>query len=454
MAVRFQRKMPRALTIAGSDSGGGAGIQADLKTFAAMKVWGMSAVTAVTAQNTLGLREVWPAPLNSVKAQIAAVVEDLGVDAAKTGMLYNGETVRLVADELNRNRLPLVIDPVIMAKDGSMLLTEEGVAALIEDLIPKATIITPNLDEAAVLSGLKVRSLDDARVAVERIVELGAESVLVKGGHLSGRERAADLLYTDGEFTVLEEDRIDTKNTHGTGCCLSAAITAGLARGEGVETAVRKGKTFVTSAIRFGLSIGGGYGPVDPVADLHNRAERYEVVMELLEAGGLMERSPTVASLVPECQMNLVMALPYATDVDEVAGVPGRIVRIDGGVRLSSCPRFGASRHVAGTLLVVMRYRPVVRAALNIKYSEEIIGRCRELGMTIAFYDRREEPDNIKEVEGMSTRWGAETAIEEAGEVPDVIYHLGDWGKEPMITLLGRTAMDVAESAVKISRLL
>jgi len=448
----YQRRIPRALTVGGSDSGGGAGIQADLKTFSAMNVYGMTVVTAVTAQNTIGVSAIQGVPTEIVQAQIAAVLEDIGVDAGKTGMLYNAEIVEVVAQEIQRYRFPVVVDPVLLAKDGSHLLDEDGIDALIEELIPVATIVTPNSGEAEVITGIKVGTLEDAKEAAERIVELGAEAALVKGGHLPEPVRAADVLCYKDELIVLESARLKTKNTHGTGCCLSAAVAAGLARGESIIRAVRAGKDFVTSSIRFGLSLGGGVGPVDPMASLHIQAERHRVILEILEACKVLEECSAVSSLVPESQMNLVMALPFATKIDEVAGIPGRIVRVDKGVRMSSCPRFGASRHVAGTVLVAMRYDPRFRAGINLRYSEKIVEICRQLGLEVSYYDRREEPDEVKRTEGMSTRWGAETAIRRAGKVPAVIYHLGDWGKEPMVTLLGRGAMAVAKTTVKIAR--
>ena len=256
--------MARALTIAGSDSGGGAGIQADLKTFAALGVWGTSAITSITVQNTRGVTGVSDVPADIVAAQVRAVADDIGVDAAKTGMLSRAEIVLAVADEVAAGGVPnLVVDPVFLSKHGHALLREDAVEALRARIVPLATLVTPNLPEAGGLVGCAVSSRDEMRKAADEILALGAGAVLVKGGHLAG-DAAADW-FSDGDREEwLEGERIDTPHTHGTGCVLSGAIAAYLARGEELLEAVRAGKAFVTEAIRHSLAIGGGIGPVDP----------------------------------------------------------------------------------------------------------------------------------------------------------------------------------------------
>jgi len=262
--ARSEGSVPRALTIAGSDSGGGAGIQADLKTFAALGVWGTSAVTSVTVQNTLGVTDVSDVPPEVVAAQIRAVASDVGLDAAKTGMLSSAEIVEAVAIEVARNAIPnLVVDPVFVSKHGDALLRDDAVEALRTRILPLATLVTPNLPEAEGLSGLVVRDRDDMTTAAEAILALGPRAVLIKGGHLKGDD-ADDLLASAGGMSWIPGDRIDTPHTHGTGCTLSAAIAAFLARGWSLEHAVREGKAFVTEAIRHAVPLGRGIGPVDP----------------------------------------------------------------------------------------------------------------------------------------------------------------------------------------------
>lgn len=257
---RNKTSIPRALTIAGSDSGGGAGIQADLKTFAALGVYGLSALTAVTVQNTLGVRAAQGLPAELVEAQIDAVLEDIGADAAKTGMLSTSAIIEVVANCVSRWNLRLVVDPVMVAKGGDRLLQPEAITTLSTVLLPLAEVVTPNLFEAEVLTGQRIETLDDMRAAAQVIHTLGPRHVVVKGGH-----RADDPVdvYFDGErFIELRAERIATPHTHGTGCTFSAAIAAFMARGLSVDTAVSGAKNYITEAIRHAPGLGGGHGPV------------------------------------------------------------------------------------------------------------------------------------------------------------------------------------------------
>lgn len=254
----------RALTIAGSDSGGGAGIQQDLKTFQANGAWGMSAVTAVTVQNTIGVSGFAEIPPETVFDQILAVASDIGVDAAKTGMLASAPIIEAVARAVRRSEIDrLVVDPVFISKHGDPLLRPDAVEALRTAIIPLALVLTPNAHEAGALTGTDVRTRADQIETARALLGLGARAVLVKGGHVEG-PNAVDVLATPDGVIEIAGPRLDTPNTHGTGCMLSAAITAGLAHGRDLETAVRGAKEFVTGAIKHALALGKGIGPVNP----------------------------------------------------------------------------------------------------------------------------------------------------------------------------------------------
>ncbi|SFJ22670.1 hydroxymethylpyrimidine/phosphomethylpyrimidine kinase [Paenibacillus sp. UNC496MF] len=257
----------KALTIAGSDSGGGAGIQADLKTFQELGVYGMSALTAVTAQNTLGVHGVYPLEPAAVAAQLDAIGADLPPDAVKTGMLFSSAIIGTVADKAReygwRN---LVIDPVMVAKGGSRLLLREAVDALVTRLLPLALVTTPNIPEAEMLTGLQIASLQEREIAAKTIVEMGSRYALIKGGHGAQHEPMIDLLYDGRTFRYLESKRIDTRHTHGTGCTYSAALTAALARGFAVEDAMEMAKAFIQAAIEDELGFGAGHGPTNHFA--------------------------------------------------------------------------------------------------------------------------------------------------------------------------------------------
>ncbi|GBC89054.1 Pyridoxine kinase [bacterium HR13] len=255
--------IPRALTIAGSDSGGGAGIQADLKTFTALGVYGMSAITSITVQNTIGVFGVYDLPPYAVYSQIKVVVEDIGVDAVKTGMLSSEDIVKAVAKAIRDFELKnLVVDPVMRAKSGDPLLKDSARKALMEELLPLALIVTPNLPEAQEMCGFKINNLKDMEEACRVIHSLGPKYVVVKGGHLEG-DKKVDVLYDGKSFYHLEGKHVPTKNTHGTGCTFSSAITAFLAKGENPVEAIKRAKEYVQKAIEHSLPLGHGHGPLN-----------------------------------------------------------------------------------------------------------------------------------------------------------------------------------------------
>jgi hydroxymethylpyrimidine/phosphomethylpyrimidine kinase len=257
----MMKSVRKALTIAGSDSGAGAGIQADLKTFAALGVYGTSALTAVTAQNTVGVTQVFALSPGLVGAQIDAVISDIGTHALKTGMLATAAIIETVAKKIGEHRLKnLVVDPVMVATSGDLLIKKNAVAALRTRLLPLATVVTPNIPEAEELTAMELHSRTDMEEAARRMVAMGARAVVIKGGHLKGP--ALDLFFDGKKLRTLNAPRIRTKNTHGTGCTFSAAIAANLAKGESLESAVGGAKKYITAAIRAGFRLGAGYSPV------------------------------------------------------------------------------------------------------------------------------------------------------------------------------------------------
>lgn len=260
------REYHKVLTIAGSDSGGGAGIQADLKTFAAIGCYGMSVITALTAQNTRGVTAIHAPPPSFVIEQMTAVFTDIGADAVKIGMLYSTELIEAVTETLNKYRARnIVLDPVMVAQSGDKLLQDDAIEAIKEHLMPLADVVTPNLPEAEVLLGQKIESFEDMQQAARSLAQFGGRSILIKGGHLE-ESKSTDLLYLTEEdrFVILEAERVDSRNNHGTGCTLSSAIAAYMSKGSQIECAVRKAKTYIQNAIRAGAAykIGHGHGPV------------------------------------------------------------------------------------------------------------------------------------------------------------------------------------------------
>ncbi len=258
------KSFPKAMTIAGSDSGAGAGIQADLKTFSALGVYGTTVITALTAQNTVGVQSVLEVSPEFISAQIDSVMSDIGADSAKTGMLANSSVIEAVASGVRKWRITnLVVDPVMVAKSGDPLLKDDSVSAMVDSLFPLACVITPNIPEAEKLTGGKIETVDDMKRAARDLKKLGPKCVVLKGGHLGGSAETVDVFFDGHEFTLLKARRYNTRNTHGTGCTFSAAIAAFLARGEGIASAVKNAKSYITAAISKAFSIGRGHGPVN-----------------------------------------------------------------------------------------------------------------------------------------------------------------------------------------------
>ncbi|MGC9147913.1 MAG: bifunctional hydroxymethylpyrimidine kinase/phosphomethylpyrimidine kinase [Sulfolobales archaeon] len=448
-----KKLIPTALTIAGVDSGGGAGIAADLKTFAAIGVHGLVAVTSVTAQNTYAVIGIHDIPPQMVELQIRAVADDIGVDAAKTGMLSNPEIVRTVARVVKEYNFPLVVDPVIFAKSGARLLLEEAVEVLIKELLPVALITTPNISEAERLSGMIIRNLDDAEKAAKKISDLyGVRGVIVKGGHLTGSEKSIDILYYEGVVKKYKTPRIDGC-THGTGCSFSAAITGYLAKGFNVFDAVAKAKEFIYNAILRSYKIGKGHCPVNPSANVDLYAEIYKAQRELEDAvKKLLTRDEEFVHLIPEVQTNFVYSPPVylAKNIEDVVGIPGRIVNYVGRARASGYPMPGASSHMARAVLTIMKYDPSIRSGINIAYSKEIEDTLRELGFKVSYFDRREEPEEVKKLEGGTTRWGISVAVERIKDIPDAVIDYGEHGKEPLIMIFGKDPSEVVNKVFRI----
>ncbi|MFC4448806.1 bifunctional hydroxymethylpyrimidine kinase/phosphomethylpyrimidine kinase [Halorussus aquaticus] len=438
---------PVALTVAGSDSGGGAGVQADLKTIEAHDAFGTSAVTAVTAQHTRGVESTHVLPAEEVAAQIDAVTGDFGVRAAKTGMLATAEIVGVVADRAASAAFPVVVDPVMVATSGDRLLDREAEAAY-EELISAAALVTPNADEAAVLTGVTVESRESAVEAGEELLAMGADAALVKGGHVGG-DALQDVLVTPDGTRTFEHPRVETDATHGSGCALSAAVAARLARGDALAESVEAGVDVVTRSIRYHLDVGEGPGAVHHGVERRNRAAREptaeavrEVVQTFVEAD--------VSALVPEVGMNVVGATPYAESVGETAAVEGRITRTFSGVKPNRGVRFGASSHVARFLLACREFDPDLRFAVNCRFDADVEAALERLDWAVAAYDRGAEPDEVKKREGSTMQWGARRAFESVEGTPVAVVDRGEVGKEAMTKVVAEDGEELAERVLTL----
>ena len=437
-----------ALTVAGSDSGGGAGIQADLKTMEALGVFGTSAITSLTAQNSTGVRGVEDVSPEFVGEQIDAVVKDFDVNAVKTGMLSNAETVRVVAEKIDEYGLRAVVDPVMIAQSGDRLLSEDAEEVVRDELLPHAALVTPNAPEAGTLTDTEVSSPETMAEAAEELVEQGANAALVTGGHIEG-ERVVDVL-ADSEGTHrFEKARVEGGATHGTGCALSSAIAAELAKGASLGDAVGTAEAFLYRAVRFGIDAGDGADSTHHLVGLRNEAARNEALDAVRDALGHFEETDGFSRLLPEVGMNVGVATPYALEGDEIAAVEGRIRRTRDGF-VSSCVRFGASGHVARYLLA-LREHVDAGAACNMRNDAVVRDALSSTNLTTVEVDRDDQPEEVREGEGGSMEWSARTAVRKADGFPDAVVDAGALGKEPMVRLAARDAEELIERVLEIA---
>uniref|UniRef100_A0A7C3UZR5 hydroxymethylpyrimidine kinase n=1 Tax=Desulfobacca acetoxidans TaxID=60893 RepID=A0A7C3UZR5_9BACT len=448
--------MKTVLIVAGSDPGAGAGLQQDLKTATLLGVYGLTAVTSLTVQNSLGVQTVHPAEPEVVDAQLAAILADFPVDAVKIGMLATARNVKAVARRLRglAEPPPVVLDPVLAAGRGGALLEKEGLDGLKAELFPLATLLTPNVPEAERLTGKKIVSpahLEDAAITLQA---LGPAWVLAKGGHLPGDP--VDVL-TDGKNAYhLPGTRLAAPHNHGSGCLLATALAAHLAQGLTVPEAVNLARELVKSALRHGLPLGRGVGPVNPWAPFARERARYQVLEELQTAAARLIRED-ISPLIPEVMSNLGYALPYAEGPEHVAAFPGRIIKTPWGVMTPSPPDFGASRHVAALILTAAERFPNLRSAMNIKYVEGIADLAPLLHLRYASFDRVQEPPEVKAREGGTLAWGLAWIMERLQpweQPPDLIGDRGEVGKEAMLRILGESPMQVAEKALALKNAL
>jgi hydroxymethylpyrimidine/phosphomethylpyrimidine kinase len=425
--------MKTVLIIAGSDPGAGAGLQQDLKVATLLGAYGLTVATALTIQNSQGVRAVHPVAPEVVAAQLDALLEDFPIQAVKVGMLATPEIVRTVAGRLqDLKAVPLVLDPVLAAGGGFPLLTPAGITALKDELFPQTFLLTPNVPEAALLTGLEIATPAELEAAARRLQAEGPRWVLAKGGHLPGEP--VDVLTDGANAYHLPGERLAAPHHHGSGCLLASAAAAGLAQGRSLPEAVRQARALTAQALKYGLPLGRGAGPVNPFAPFARDLARLEVLTALKTAAARL-RDEDLTPLVPEVMTNLGYAVPYAEGPQDVAAFPGRLLKTPQGLLIPAPPAVGASRHIAAVILSAMATHPDLRSAMNIKFFEGLEELAPLLHLRVAAWDP--------------------VAVLQTGQAPpDLIYDRGAHGVEPMIRILGPTPMQVAEKALALKNAL
>jgi hydroxymethylpyrimidine/phosphomethylpyrimidine kinase len=420
--------MRTALTIAGSDSGGGAGIQADLKSFAAIGVHGTSVITCVTAQNTKAVTSIFPLPTSEIRAQLRAVLADFDVRGAKTGMLFSADIVKAVASEMRGKEFPLVVDPVMIATVGARLEQDDFRDALVDRLIPRAAILTPNRHEAERIAGFPIRGIEDMEAAARAIWKLGAGAVLVKGGHVAGE--LIDV-YCDGRTVRHFRSFRHPKELHGAGCTLAASIAGYLAQGQALLTAVESGRRRVAAGFLTSYRAGRGV----EIINSQVQPDRYGVWLALAQAGPRLSRVLPPA-LKPESGLELLFALPGAATRQDVA-----VWKESHGTA-----SFGASGRAARESLAVLRVNPILRASTTLKYRGENAERLQSFGFDVATLDRQSSGP------GGAVSGGMERAIAEAGSAPDIVVDAAGGGGPWAMRVLGQDPDRVLRMVRRIVR--
>ena len=434
--------MKIALSIAGSDSGAGAGIQADLKTFSALGVYGCTAITAITAQNTKQVAEIFEISPSMVEQQIRSIMMDMQPNAIKIGMVYSSPIIDAVHRSLKKTpKIPIVLDPILTAGTGAKLLRREAYKSFVSKLMPLSTLITPNRMEAEKLADIVIKTENDIIEAAKKINKLGVKNVVVKGGHF-GSEHVIDLLLdSKGNIMKFTNPRLKIKEVHGSGCNFSSAVTAYLAEGIALSQACKMANEYVHNAVKNAVRIGRGLPIANPPSVMYRDANRYHVLAELQDAVEEVSILDGFSRLIPETQTNFAYALLNAAEVSDVAAVRGRIIRIENTAMPASYIKFGVSTHVASAVIAYMSVNPDFRSAINIRFDKRIVDVCKSL-FSVASYDRTKEPKKIKRKEGSTVAWGILAALSK-NPIAEVIYHTGDVGKEPMICLFGRNPREV-----------
>ena len=443
--------IPCVLTIAGSDSGGGAGIQADLKTITMLRGFGASVITALTAQNTRAVTGIHAPSAKFVAQQLRTVLDDIKVDAAKTGMLFSEPIMKAIAPLLHKRDFPLVVDPVCVATSGAKLLKDDAIEAMQRLMFPLADLLTPNIPEAELFTRTRIRDREDVFKAARLLLDMGPKAVLIKGGHADSFAVTDWYVPRDGEPMPFMQQRIDTDCTHGTGCTLSAAIATGLGQGMEMGAAIKRAQEYLSLGLRAAYRQGKGGGSPNHLAPWIKEGARPQVLRDLERFGRSLENRPGLAGLLPRGRSNVAMALPYASGTDEVAAFSGGIVATRRGeLSVVGYPEFGSSLYTARTLLAVRRLRPDLGCAMTLGLVPGMKQALEKEGFEALWIDRDRRPQYIAEDDGSLEEWGAFEGLRDhpAPQSVCVVGDPGGAGYEPVVRLLAED-MDSLENRLE-----
>jgi len=428
------------LSIGGSDPSSGAGIQSDIKAFYSFNVHGLTVITAITGQNTSTFGMIEPVSEKILKNQLESIFTDFKIDGIKIGMVFNSKIIKILHQQLKKVKIPIVVDPVIKSTTGGALIEKTAIKYFQKYIIPLATIITPNKFEAETLSETKINSKNSFKKIAKIIQKMGAKNVVITG--IEGKNnKIYDFVLENNKEYIISGEYI-AKNNHGSGCNYSAAILYSLAKNKNIEESVRYAKEFTHRTIKNAKKIGKGIAVTEIQEKDKNNSELVNAINEFVEIKNIYRN-------IPECQTNFVHSKENPKSINDILGISGRIVKTGKDVVIAGNLRYGGSKHVATALLTMSKKYPEIRSAINLKYQNSTILKIKKSKLLYSNYDRIHEPKNVKN-SGSSIEWGIKKAIKDSKRAPDIIFHKGDFGKEPMIIVFGKTPNNIIEKILKI----
>ena len=429
------------LSIGGSDPSSGAGIQSDLRIFSTDNVYWLTVITAITGQNTLKFGKVEPVSVNILKNQLQLVFSDFKIDGIKIGMVYDSQIIKTIYQQLKKLKIPIVVDPVIKSTTGGELLKKSAIKDYQRYIIPLATVITPNKYEAEILSKTKINSKNIPEKIAKTIQKMGAKNVSITGIQTK-ENKISDFILEKNKKYVISGDKI-SKINHGSGGNYASAILFSLAKNKSIKEAFKFAKQYTHNSIKNAKKIGKGI----VITDI-NKKDITEI--ELSESIQKFTKIKNIYKNIPECQTNFVYSKQKPKSTKEILGISGRIVKAGKKVIVAGDLEYGGSKHVATALLTVNKKFPQIQSAINIKYQNTTISKIKKLKFIVSRYDRSQEPIDVKN-KGSTIEWGIKSAIKNLKESPDVIFHIGGFGKEPMIIIFGDTPKKILKKISKIT---
>ena len=421
------------LSIGGSDTSSGAGIQSDIKIFSNNGFYPFTVITAITSQNTKKITSIEPVSMRSLESQMESVLSDFHIDAAKIGMVFNSQNIKTIHSKLKNSKFPIVVDPIIKSTTGRLLLEKNALPDYRKMIIPLADVITPNRYESKVLTGFT-----DAKKAAKKIQTMGAKNVIITGFSESNNKISDFILEPNNQYKISGK-KIPIIN-HGSGCDYSASIVQSLAKGLTVSKSVRIAKKFVYKSIKNSISIGKGINIT--------HQEIPKDAKNLLYAIDELKQIKNIHKVIPECQTNFVFAKINPKTINDVLGISGRLVKAGKEIITAGELAYGGSQHVASAVIQINKKFPEILSCINIKYNTKIISKAKKLGFVVLSYDRTKEPTKVKRQENSSIIWGMSSILKT--KCPDLVYHKGDFGKEAMILIFGQTPNNVIKKVSKL----